>query len=376
MKKTILAALLACLLLLAACQSQGAQESETPTPTPAQGQTAETPPVSPDPETSADPGVEAPEFPQFLKDFTFFRADTLAPNAPELQFVTHCLDPEEQGELQTVLDMGSWWEATDVPAMGLEGATTFYDEEGHTLLIDNWDEETCLVLAKSGSDSYLYFAPYSVLENTRALVDRLTPLGIIDPTAAWYFDLFWNDPGFDALLALAEEDNGRISDDQMGAYALIRVAYESHYDFEVGIPSATIDQLTRKHFGRVMDSYDNSMTKVLPSGNVTATGWDIGGPRPLVLSGTPEEDEYGNISATFLVYILGEEAWMDGSIAPQLLDHIREYVLTGNTSEYPDPIKVSITFRVESETVNGVWREYAVYDAVRVVDGPLYGIYP
>lgn len=369
MKKTILAALLACLLLLSGCQKAPAQESETPTPTPTptQDQTAETPPASPDPETSDDPAHETPEFPQFLKDFTFFRADTLAPNAPELQFVTHCLDPEEQGELQTVLDMGSWWEATDVPAMGLEGATTFYDEEGHTLVIDNWGEETCLILAKSGSDSYLYFAPYSVLENMRAFVDRLTPLGIIDPTAAWYFDLFWNDPGFDALVALCG-DNGAISDDQLAAYALTVLGYEGAIDHEVGVPAEDINAITRKHFGRPMDSFDNSMSKTLPSGNVTATGWDVNFSAAMVLIGGPETDEYGNITATFYQYLLGDDLWLDGDMDPVRLDHLREYLLTGNDDGFPRPTRVSVTFRIESETVYGVWREYLVYDAVRMMD--------
>lgn len=487
MKKTIFAALLACLLLLSGCRKAPA-EGETPAPTPTQGQTAETPPVSPDPEASNMPDNENAVFPQFLKDFTFLWADTLVPEGGMLQFITYQLTAQDRDTLKSSIDMDSWWEADDVPAMGLEGDDTLYDSEGHSLIFAPWDEEKCLILAKEDSQSYLYHAPLSVLEafenfmadkpflpdfiryftfdqieidrtpyedregykdfdvyllddaqllsffralepeswtvaredlpavmyydalrardplgneiilapwdeekclvncffadgwstarywapasvldDALALVDGLTPLGTIDNEAARYYDLFWADPGFDALLALAEE-NGRISADQIAAYALVCLAYDGPFDSEVGVSPSSIDRLSQKHFGRILDSYNTSMSKTLPSGNVTPTGWDIGGSRCLVLNGTPEEDEYGNISATFLVYILGEDAWMDGTMAPELLSHMREYVLTGNTGEYPDPIKVSVTFRIETDRKYGVWREYPVYDAVRVMD--------
>lgn len=488
MKKIFLAALLACLLLLSGCQKAPA-EGEAPTPTPTQDQTAETPPVSPDPAASGAPDEGETVFPQFLKDFTFSRADTLVPEGGVLEFITCRLTAEDRDDLKSVISMDSWWEATDIPAMGLEGDDTLYDDEGHTLIFAPWDEEKCLILAKENSESYLYhaslsvleafegfmadkpflpdflhnfemdqievnrtpyedregykdfdvyllggeeqasllaalspdtwaltrgdhaaimylealrvrdnqgnsfnlapwdeekclvncffadgwstaryWAPASVLENTQTLVKTLTPLGTIDATAAWYYDLFHADPGFDALLELAE-DNGRISADQIAAYTLVRLAYNGPFDSEIGTSPSSIDRLSQKHFGRILDSYNTSMSKTLPSGNVTPTGWDIGGSRSLVLTGKPEEDEYGNISATFLVYILGEDAWMDGSIAPQLLDHIREYVLTGNTGEYPDPIQVSVTFRIDTDDRWGIAQpEFLVYDAVRIMD--------
>ena len=59
-----------------------------------------------------------------------------------------------------------------------------------------------------------------------------------------------------------------------------------------------------------------------------------------------------------------------------LLDHMREYVLTGNTSEYPDPIRVSVTFRMDTDQRYGVPREYPVYDAVRIEGDRQYGVGP
>lgn len=506
MKKYGLAFLCAGLLLLSGCQK--APVEDTPAPTPSQ--VAETAPATPSPaESSPGEGDASPlpsegaiEFPPFLEEFRFTSAETTVPEGGVLEYIACRLTPEELAGLKSAAAVHTWWAATDIPAMGLEGMNTLYDDEGHSLIVADWDEEKCLIVAKgSGEDDsiflyhapiavledfnrcfaslpllpaflntfemdqietpnahgedyqdfdvYLldsskqsafltalapdtwevvwdssevsvmysvtyaavaltardpagnqlvlapwneeqclvscffndemsvarYWAPASVLKDAQGFVEQLKPLGTIDQTAARYHDLFWADPGFDALLNLADR-SGRLSDDQLMAYALIREAYDSYYDSEVGIPTARIDRITRQYFGRVVGSYDTSMSKTLPSGNVTATGWDIGGACHLVLNGEPEEDEYGNLSADFLVYSLGEDAWIDGAMDRVLLDHMREYVLTGNTSEYPDPIRVSVTFRMDTDQRYGVPREYPVYDAVRIEGDRQYGVGP
>lgn len=490
MKKTILAALLACLLLLTACQSQGTQESKTPTPTPTQDQTAETPPVSPEPETSAMPNDENTVFPQFLKDFTFSLADTLVPEGGILRFITYQFTQEDRDNLKAAIDMDSWWVATDIPAMGLEGDDTLYDDEGHTLILAPWDDEKCLILAKHGEEVYLYHAPLSVLEafesfmagkaflpdfirsfemdqieidrtpyedkegykdfdvylldDTQQLaffhaldpdswavargdelavmyaaaltaldregnklilapwdeekclvncffadgwstvrywapasvlgdaltfVDGLTSLGTIDNEAAWYYDLFHVDRGFNALLAFSDTPmSGPITDDQIAAYVISVLGYKGLYSWETGIAPEMVNEMTRKHFGRIMNSFDTGVSVTLPSGNMTATGWDVMGSCHMVLTDTPDMDEYGNITGTFLLYQIDESTWIDGLMAPTFLNHAREHMLTGNDSEYDPPIKLSVTFRIESEEVYGVQKEYLVYDAVRRMD--------
>lgn len=516
MKKYGLVFLCAGLLLLSGCQKTSPEDTPEPTPepTPAQSQMAGVPPVTPEPTRSAHPSTEAPVFPAFLEEFDFPKVEALMFGAGEMTFLKAWLTEEELDQLKESLAMDTWWEATDLPEMGIDSDYCLYSGEEdvtttRSFLVTGWDEEKCLILAKDWNgdhhESYTYYAPVPVLEtfeqyisdknlfpdfvrsfemdqinvdlpasgtgesghqvylldetqryslinaldpdtwtvvryqggdltltqapalelldslgnrvlladggeenclilciysdsyrrytdhgteavvcyqapaaalkNAQKLVEQLKPLGTIDQTAARYHDLFWADPGFDALLNLAD-GSGRLSDDQLMAYALIREAYDSYYDSEVGIPTAQIDRITRQYFGRVVGSYDTSMSKTLPSGNVTATGWDIGGSRHLVLSGEPEEDEYGSISADFLVYSLGEDAWIDGTMDRVLLDHMREYVLTGNVSEYPDPIKVSVTFRIETEEADGVQREYVVYDAVRIEGDRQYGVGP
>lgn len=495
MKKIFLAALCACLLLLSACQSRPREEtpSPTPDPTPTPSQTVEASPAPSQP-AETPPVQDGVEFPDFLRDFTFLYADTLIPEGDILLFITYQFTPEDRADLKSVIAMDTWWEATDIPAMGLESCDTLYDDEGHSLIFAHWDDEKCLILAKcrgededhlyhaplsvleaferfmadkpflpdfirsfemdqietgrtlyedregykdcdvyllggeeqasflaalepntwalardvpammytaaltardpagnklvlapwdeekcllicSFTDSYYlyggpgpvvrYWAPASVLNNVRSLAEGLTPLGVTNNEAALYFDLFRADPGFDVLASLCGDD-GRISDDQLAAYALTVLGYEGRINYEIGVPPAKIDAITQKHFGRKVDSYDNYMSKTLPSGNITATGWDANFAACMVLMGEPETDEYGNITATFLQYLLGDELWLDGTMDPARLNHFREYLLTGNDSSgFPRPTRVSITFRIESEEVYGVWREYVVYDAIR-----------
>ena len=497
MKKTILVTLLACLLLLSGCQKAPAQESATPTPTPTQDQTAETPPVSPDPEASADPDGETSLFPQFLKDLDLPLANTLLVGEYGLQYLTCSLSPEERGELKSLLDMDSWWEATDVPAMGLEADYSLYDGEGRSLTVNDWNQNKCLIIAKSDNDTYLYYAPTSVLEafenylsgktflpefirtfemdqininrtpyedregykdfdvyllddtqqlsffwalepdswtafqenelaimyydaltsldgegnriilapwdeekclvncfytdsysrygdtgtgpvarywapvsvldNALDLVDQLSPLGTIDNEALRYYKLFMKDWGFDMLIRDATT-RGNISDDQMAAY----VFYVTDYNYEIGISPEEVDAVTQKHFGRKMGSYDTSWSNILPSGNMTPSGWDFHASCFPVLTGTSDMDEYGNISATFKVYTLWDDPWLEDN-PPAPIRFPGAYLLTGNDSYYMEDQynscqTIDITFRIETETVYGVQKEYLVYDAVRVVD--------
>lgn len=489
MKKTFLAAMAALLLFLSACQSP-ADPSETPTPdVPQPSQSAEALP-SPVPSGEPVPSGGTLDFPDFLDQFTFLQADALVTGGDGLQYITYWLTPEDVAGLREAIQMDSWWEATDIPPMGLEASYALYDEENHSLTVNEWDEEKCLILAKDDNDGYLYFAPVSVLDsfedylsglnflpdfvryfefdqinvnrtpaedgdhytdydvyllddagqlsllaalepdtwtlardsnelavswyaalelldlgedriviadwgeekclvncffsgsgpvvrywapasvlkNTQKLVDGLTSIGTIDYTAKRYYDLLWNDPGFDMLVTAATAGHGGISDGQIAAYALTVLGYEGLIDYEEGVPGSQLDEIARKHFGHPLGSYDTDWSKVLPSGNVTATGWDANFGLHAVLTGTPDVDEYGYISATFKLYTLGDDLWFDNKLDPSRLNHPREYLLAGRDSGYPAPQKLEVTFRIETEEVYGLQKEYLVYDSVSLAE--------
>ena len=483
MKKTTLAAMAALFLLLSACQPP-APPAESPTPS----QSLESPPNAPSPGEPL-PSPDTLAFPDFLKDFTFLRADALVTGGDSLEYITYWLSPEDLAGVREALQMDTWWEATDVPAMGMESSFALYDEEGRSLTVNPWDEEKCLILAKRDNDGFLYFAPISVLERyetylsglnflpdfvryfefdqinvnhtpaedgdyfidhnvyllddaqqlsllaalspdtwtaawdqeeltvswyatlelldlggnkivlvdwgeekcliscffscggpvvrywapasvlakTQEQINELSLLGRINNEAEWYYDLFWNDPGFPLLGAMAGS-SGSISEDQMAAYTLAVLGHEGSIDFELGISAEAFDELTFKHFGKKLSSYDTSMSKVLPSGNVTATGWDSNYGLHPILTGTPETNSSGSTTAVFRLYTLDDALWFDGNLDPSRLNHAKEYLLSGKDSGYPQPQKVEITFRVETEEVYGLQREYLVYESLRLAE--------
>lgn len=482
MKKTVFALALVCLLLLSGCQKAPVESETTGEPTPTPSQEAEIPSV----QSPADKGDENDILPRFLREFVFTHFDTQIPDCPWLASITRSITPADREELLDLIALDTWWEATDIPAGGMEGLDTLYDDAGHLLVFGYWEDDRCLILVKDGEEDYLYFAPpwvtgkvaefttrkaflpdfildfnldlieidvspnenrqnlevyvldkgeqgslldalnteswtvargnelaaeyftaltvrdpkgnslvlapwdeekclvncfyanddivvrywapVSVLENVQGLVKALTPLGTIDKEALRYFNLFRNDWGFNMLIRDATK-RGNISDDQMAAY----VFYVTDYNDEVGISPEDVDAVTQKHFGRKMGSYDTAWSNILPSGNMTPSGWDFHAACYPILTGASDMDEYGNISATFKVYTVWDDFW-DTDLPRAKLKHMREYLLTGNDSDYlanPNVYlsTVSITFRIETEQdTNGVWEGYLFYDSVARVD--------
>lgn len=91
-------------------------------------------------------------------------------------------------------------------------------------------------------------------------------------TARWYYDYFNEiDPAIGILIG--ETNHGEFTDLGLSAYALLRLIHEKAYDYEVGYPKADFDAVLMKYVGRVPASYETQMTTVLPSGNITSTGW-------------------------------------------------------------------------------------------------------
>ena len=506
MKKYGLVFLCAGLLLLSGCQKTPAEDTPAPTPS----QAAETAPATPSPAESSPgeedasplPSAEVLEFPSFIEEFNFTYVKAWVAEGGSIHPINYWFTQEELAQLKETLDPDAWWEADHLPTYGYTADYTLYDEEGHSLLVAECDEEKSLMVAEEdpftfryyyapaavmdalepylsrfsflpgidpffdydqfkiaydftdqeelGSDIYLldsgeqlsllaalapdtwtvvrdsseiavslepalelldteknrivlapwdgekclvscfftdayrrfadsdpgavvrYWAPATVLESVQSLADDFTPLGAVPHVAERYFDLFLADPGFD-MVVTGTTKRGAISDDQMAAYILTVLGYERRIDYEVGVSKETFDEVARKHFGRKMGSYETAWSKILPSGNVTATGWDAHyGCYPVLteISGT---DEYGNITAIFQVYTLPEDLWLEDKLPVLQLSHVKEYLLTGRDEAYlsdeeSSMLNIEITFRIETEEVDGIQREYVVYDAVRVID--------
>lgn len=500
MKKYSLALMCACLLLLSGCQKTSPEDTPEPTPS----QTVETSPVTPSPaegDPSPLPSAEALEFPPFLVEFNFTYTKAWVTEGGSMHPINYWFTQEELDQLKEVLDPEAWWVADQLPTYGYTADYTLYDEDGHSLLVAECDEEKSLMVTEEdpftlryyyapaavmdalepylsrfsflpgidpffdydqlkiargftdqeepGSDIYLldsreqlsllaalapdtwtgirdsseiavswapalelldteknrmvlapwdgekclvscfftdayrrfadsdpgavvrYWAPATVLERVQSLADGLTPLGTVSHVAERYFDLFLDDPGFDLLLG-DRSTSGRITDDQMAAYILTVLGYERRIDFEIGVSKDTFDQVALKHFGRKMGSYETAWSKVLPSGNVTATGWDAHYGCYPILTEISDTDEYGNITATFRVYTLPEDLWLEDKLPVLQLRHVKEYLLTGHdesylADEWSSVSTIEITFRIETEEADGAQREYVVYDALRTV---------
>lgn len=481
MKKILCAALAALLLLACGCQ--------TPGPDPAPDAPSPTPEAVPSPTAPEQTGPLA-ELPDFIAAFTFTQVHSLDVSTGEMRYDVCTLDDTRRAQLVELLDMAHWQTAADVPEMGLGGTYFLIDEEGHTLTLDTWNEDFCLVLGKDGNDSYLYFAPKnvlgvfndyvsgltylpdfvadfqfdnirldhtpaddgdyyldyaaylldeaqqaryleilapetwsnvtnfpaesypmysasydlagnridvnpwpgeehclincfpaeggvrrywgspSVLEDMQAFIESLSPLGYIDNTAKTYYDLFRADHGFDCLIALITPD-GSISDDQMSAYVIETMAYAGLYEYDIGIPVSEFDAVTQKHFGRTIGNLDNSMTKpVEGTDSFTATGWDVPYGIYPVLSGEPQEDENGVVTAQFLCYALDDSLWWDDTFDQFKLDHRDEYLLTGNDGDFPEPQLVEIVFEIRQDFVEneGYSSPYVVYHSLKAAE--------
>lgn len=182
--------------------------------------------------------------------------------------------------------------------------------------------------------------------------------------AAHYFDLFRADDGLIILLGLAEPGVGGFSDDQLSAYALHTLAYQGGYDYETGLSREDMNAVTQKHFGRDIQNFENSMTTVLDSGRVTATGWSFDAGVHLVLDGEPEERD-GATAARFKCYELSDGLWFSDEMDQEKLEHAREYLLSGDDGEFPAPRLVEIVFeeRYDEQTQS----PYVLYRSLTIL---------
>lgn len=374
MKKILCAALAAFLLLASGCQA-----TEDPAPTPPSS--APAPDSVPSPAMSdAAPSPSAPqqaepltELPGFVTDFQIdqIRLDHTSADDGDyyLDYAVYLLDETQQAAYREALAPESWTDVTDFPAVSFYRYSASYDLAGNRVDAVPWDEERCLINCFPTDGSvHRYWAPSSVLDDVQAFIEGLAPLGYIDYTAKEYHELFRSDFGFDCMMEIDNSD-GSISDDQMAAYVIETMAYAGLYDYDTGISTEEFDEITKKHFGKTIQNFENSKSKYVEAGGrVTATGWDVPFTVHPVLDGEPQEDENGVITARFLCYTLWERLWLDGEFDPFKLEHAGEYLLTGNTGGFPEPQTAEIVFEIQyAPNEYGYSTPYVVYHSIKVI---------
>lgn len=360
MKKLFCGALAALMTLsLAGCRTAAQPEQ----PSPSQPAPSDTPVISAEPEVS-----ELDRLPDYVSDFRFDMIRAYGDENDRDRSTAYALTAEQTARLRNALATDEWTTAAFLSAVDYETAYLISDGDGNELLLAAWDVESCLVScfdAYGETEAQRYLAPVGALDSIAGILNGITPLGVIEPEAEEYYDLFRPDAGLPPLVGLMEDGgDGSFSDDQMAAYAIQTLGSQGLYDDEAGVPKETLDAVTDKHFGRTVQNCDNSMTYVLDSGNVTATGWSFDSSVYLVLDGQSAARD-GIVTARFKCYDLSDSLWMDGEIDQQKLDHVREYLLTGNDGAFPAPELVEITFAPSSE--DGWQSQYVFYERMKYV---------
>ena len=361
MKKLFCGALAALMTLsLAGCRTAAQPEQ----PSPSQPAPSDTPVISAGPEVS-----EPDRLPEYVSDFRFDMIRAYGDENDRDRSTAYAMTAEQTARLRDALAPDEWTTAAFLSAVDYKTSYLISDGDGNNLLLAALETEHCLISCFDASGKInrmqRYFAPAKVLDSIAGIVSGAAPLGVIEPEAEEYYDLFRPDAGLPPLIGLMEDGgDGSFSDDQMAAYAIQTLGSQDLYADEVGVPRETLDAVTDKHFGRTVQNYDNSMTCVLDSGNVTATGWSFDSSVYLVLDGQSTEQD-GTITARFKCYNLSDSLWMDGEIDQQRLDHVREYLLTGNDGDFPAPELVEITFAPSSE--DGWQGQYVFYESMKYV---------
>ena len=474
--------LLLALALLALCACTAELPADTPPASapvetvPAETAPAEdtTPPAetAPAEDTAPPPETEpadGPEFPEYLQRFSFYSISMYYPTSAastELYF-------EELDSFKALLNMESWTTPPEVPAMGLNANWMLYDYSGNSLTIVPWDEETCLILTKTGPDlstGYLYsaplsvytacdayisekfaanftsfselhiesceingalaedgfyyldhsvylfdeeqsaalsalldaaertdiagewlgghseslymfyspngdrvdveyagdyclidcfpaeggafrsFGPLSLLDQIAEFMEGVSPLGMVDNTAERYFDLFRQDSGINALVAMSTED-GSFTEEQIALYTMLRV---SDYPFDFPNSTAAYDAVTTRQFGLT-----------IPNFNVPATDFHFG--TYLVLE-EESVDESGIITARFQCYLVPESYWLDELLPQWKLTHIKELLLTGNDGDFPEPFPVEIVFEEKYDYTGEAPMSYVFYHSLKTFE--------
>ncbi len=359
MKKLFCGALAALMTLsLAGCRTAAQLEQ----PSPSQPAPSDTPVISAGPEVS-----EPDRLPDYVSDFRFDMIRAYGDENDRDRSTAYALTAEQTAQLRDALAPDEWTTAAFLSTVDYETSYLISDGDGNELLLAAWDEVFCLVSCFDASGKInrmrRYFAPVEALDSIDGILSGADPLGVIEPEAEEYYDLFRSDAGLPPLIGLMEKGgDGSFSDDQMAAYAIQTLGSQELYDDEIGVSKETLDAVTGKHFGRTVQNYDNSMTYVLDSGNVTATGWSFDSSVYLVLDGQSAA-QGGIVTARFKCYDLSDSLWMDGEIDQQKLNHIREYLLTGNDGDFPAPELVEITFAPSSE--DGWQSQYVFYESMK-----------
>jgi len=169
-----------------------------------------------------------------------------------------------------------------------------------------------------------------------------SPAAPPDPKAGEYYDLFEADPGLTVLFGLME-NGADFTDEQLCAYAITILGWEGRYEYETGVTKEEMNTITQKHFGRDIENFENDMTTVLEDGRVTATGWSFDSSVYLALDG-PAVEQDGVITGTFRCYQLGDSIWLDDEVEEDKLANKKEYLLSGNDEDFPEPIRVEVVF--------------------------------
>ena len=356
MKKLFCGAIAALMTLsLAGCRTAGQPDPSSPPPS----APTDTPVISTGPETA---------LPDYVSDFRFDMLRAYGDETDPDRSTAYALTGEQAARLRDALSAEEWTAAEDLPPVDFETAYLISDGAGNRLQLAAWDGERCLVNcfdAHGETDVQRYFAPAGALDDVAGVVKDTAPLGVIEPEAEEYYDLFRSDASLPPLVGLMEEGgDGSFSDDQMAAYAIQTLGSQGLYDYDTGVPRETLAAVTDKHFGRTVQNYDNSMTYVLDSGNVTATGWSFDNSVYLVLDGQSTKQD-GIVTARFKCYNLSDALWTDGGIDQQKLDHVREYLLTGTDGDFPAPELVEISFAPSSE--DGWQSQYVFYESMKYV---------
>ncbi len=180
----------------------------------------------------------------------------------------------------------------------------------------------------------------------------LLPLGAcgkapdpVDPNESWapvgedFFSFFMQTP----LLLLSGYTVETFSDASKSAVALTWLCLHHEYDYTVGFQKEQFDMAVSHFFVEPVESYENGMTTILPSGNITATGWDYGGRQYYALKEAPVKDEEGKYTALFYHWTISEGALIDG-LHPYTPQEAWDIISSGEGSTFDAPDIVQVEY--------------------------------
>ena len=252
-----------------------------------------------------------------------------------LDYYIYLFDGTQAAELAQLLNCAEKTSVGDEPMLGDTLYYQFYDSHGGMVSISSYLEQYCLInYFPAEGGAFRSFAPLSLIDQIADFMDGLSPLGVVDNTAEYYYDLFRQETGLEWLIGWATED-GSFCADQLIPFAARRALA---YEFSEPHITLTKEEIIERHFG-------------LPCPDTEISGRDCHNSAYLVLE---EEtiDESGIITGIFKCYFTPESYWMDDVLPDEQMARIKEYLLTGNDEDFPEPFLVEIVFedRFDTET--------------------------